>query len=265
VVRIPADPLVLPWPDPAAWGAERDRALAAGRVRSATSATGLALELAAAGDDEALATEPPAGERSDGDTTDPGLAKDGVDLDQPPWQRGRYGTAVGRAVHAVLQDADLATGGDIAVLAAAQCAAEGIFGLEQRVGDLCRSALGAPIVAAAAAGAEHWRELFVVAELGEQVLEGYIDLLVRTPAGLVIVDYKTDQWRPGADQDARIARYRRQLAAYGFALGRLLDERIAGGVLVRCRTDGPADEIPLPDWPAALADVAALGTVAPDG
>ena len=33
------------------------------------------------------------------------------------------------------------------------------------------------------------------------MLEGYIDLLVRTPAGLVIVDYKTDQWRPGADQD----------------------------------------------------------------
>ena len=79
--------------------------------------------------------------------------------------------------------------------------------------------------------------------------------------GLVIVDYKTDQWRPGADQDGRIARYRRQLAAYGFALGRLLDEPIAGGVLVRCRPDGPADEIPLADWPQALADVAALGTV----
>jgi ATP-dependent helicase/nuclease subunit A len=268
VVRIPADPLVLPWPDLAAWGAERERALAAGRVRSATSATGLALELAAAGDDEALATArtaPPVGERSDGETADPGLAKDGVDLDQPPWQRGRYGTAVGRAVHAVLQDADLAGGHDIDVLAAAQCAAEGIFGLEQRVGDLCRSALGAPIVAAAAAGAQHWRELFVVAELGEQVLEGYIDLLVRTPAGLVIVDYKTDQWRPGADQDARVARYRRQLAAYGFALGRLLDEPIAGGVLVRCRIDGPADEISLPDWAAALADVTALAALTIDG
>ena len=222
-------------------------------MRSATSATGLAVELAAAGDDEALAaehatpaepaTEPPAddtgpGERTDGDTPDPGLAKDGVDLDQPPWQRGRYGTAVGRAVHAVLQDADLVSGADIDVLAAAQCAAEGIFGLELRVAALCRSALQAPIVRAAAAGAEHWRELFVVAELGEQVLEGYIDLFVRTPDGLVIVDYKTDQWRPGADQAARIARYRHQLAAYGFALGRLLDEPIAGGVLVRCRPDG---------------------------
>jgi len=255
----------------AAWGAERDRAMAAGRVRSATSATGLALALSAPGDDDvavepddaadpadaAAATEP--GERSDGDTADPGLAKDGVDLDQPPWQRGRYGTAVGRAVHAVLQDADLATGADIELLAAAQCAAEGIFGLEERVAELSRSALGAPIVVAAAAGAEHWRELFVVAELGDQVLEGYIDLLVRTPDGLVIVDYKTDRWRPGADESARVARYRRQLAAYGFALGRLLDEPIAGGVLVRCRPGAPAEQIELTGWLAAIAEVSAPG------
>ncbi len=243
--RPTGEPLELPWADPVEWRAERDRAMAAGYVRSATSATGLAVALSAAGDDDAA--------------TDPGLAKDGVDLDQPPWQRGRYGTAVGRAVHAVLQDADLATGADIDVLAAAQCASEGIFGLEPRVAALCRSALAAPIVAAAAGGAEqaeHWRELFVVAELGDQVLEGYIDLLVRTPGGLVIVDYKTDQWQPGADQEARVARYRHQLAAYGFALGRLLDEPIAGGVLVRCRVDAPADQIDLPDWPAAITQVA---------
>jgi ATP-dependent helicase/nuclease subunit A len=162
----------------------------------------------------------------------------------------------------VLQDADLLTGDDIDRLAVAQCAAEGIFGLEPRVADLCRSALGAPIVAAAAAGAEHWRELFVVAELGGTVLEGYIDLLVRTPAGLVIVDYKTDQWRAGADQAARVGRYRHQLAAYGLALGRLLDEPVAGGVLVRCRPDGPAEEIVIERWTEALAEVAACGVLA---
>ena len=46
----------------------------------------------------------------------------------PPWQRGRYGTAIGRAVHAVLQFADLATGSDIPALATAQAAAEGVLG-----------------------------------------------------------------------------------------------------------------------------------------
>jgi ATP-dependent helicase/nuclease subunit A len=86
---------------------------------------------------------------------------------------------------------------------------------------------------------------------------------VRTPEGLVIVDYKTDQWRPGADQAARLARYRRQLAAYGFALGRLLDEPIAGGVLVRCRPDGHADQLSIEDWDAAIAEVAASAPTIP--
>ena len=95
------------------------------------------------------------------------------------------------------------------------------------------------------------------------MVEGYIDLLVRTPAGLVIVDYKTDQWRPGADQAERIARYRHQLAAYGFALGRLLDEPIVGGVLVRCRPDGPAEEIAIERWPEALAEVSGAAALTP--
>ena len=223
-----ADDLELPWSDHAEWEAERRRAITEASVRSATSATGLATAMA-----EAAAA------------SDEGLQKDAVDLDLPPWQRGRYGTAIGRAVHAVLQDADLVTGSDIDELAAAQCAAEGIFGLEARVAALSRSALTAPIVVAAAEGAEHWRELFVVAELGGTVVEGYIDLLVRTAEGLVIVDYKTDQWRPGTDKTARIARYRHQLAAYGLVLGRLLDEPIVGGVLVRCRPDEPAEQITL--------------------
>jgi ATP-dependent helicase/nuclease subunit A len=232
----------LPWSDAAEWAAERARLVEQASVRSATSATRLAETLGGplAADDE---------------PRDPGLAKDPVDLDLPPWQRGRYGTAIGRAVHAVLQDADLVSGADIERLSVAQCAAEGIFGFEDRVAALSRSALAAPIVRQAAGGAEHWRELFVVAELGDTVLEGYIDLLVRTADGLLIVDYKTDQWHGPADRAARLARYRRQLAAYGVALGRLLDEPIAGGVLVRCRLDGPAEELPIERWPAALSEL----------
>ena len=32
-----------------------------------------------------------------------GLAKGARDLELPPWSKGRYGTAIGRAVHGVLQ------------------------------------------------------------------------------------------------------------------------------------------------------------------
>ena len=85
---------------------------------------------------------------------------------------------------------------------------------------------------------EHHRELFVAAPIGDRVLEGYIDLLVRTDAGFVIVDYKTDAWRTGADRAERIARYRRQLAAYAVALEQVLGEPIVAGLLVHCRTIG---------------------------
>ena len=64
---------------------------------------------------------------------DPGMMKEGRDLELPPWNKGRYGTAIGRAVHAVLQTVDLATGAGLADLAAAQAAAEGVLGHEATI------------------------------------------------------------------------------------------------------------------------------------
>ena len=57
---------------------------------------------------------------------DPNLKKDAPVEEIPPWRRGRAGTSMGRAVHAVLQSIDLATGEGLAGAAAAQAAAEGI-------------------------------------------------------------------------------------------------------------------------------------------
>ncbi len=102
---------------------------------------------------------------------------------------------------------------------------------------------------------EHHRELFVAAPIGDRVLEGYVDLLVRLPKGWLIVDYKTDAWRSGADRGERIDRYRRQLAAYALALEQILGEPIVGGTLVHCRADGAADQIELDRWPDALAQL----------
>ncbi len=222
----------LDWSDRDHWAAERDRACAAARVRPSVSATSLAGEA----------------------DTDPGLDKGAVDLDLPPWQRGRYGTAVGRAVHAVLQYADLDDDARLVAEAAAQCAAEGIVGMNDTVAALARSALAAPIVQRGFTG-EHHRELFVAAQVGDRTVEGYIDLFIETAAGGIIVDYKTDQWPDDTERADRIARYRRQLAVYGVVLEQLLGQPVEGALLVRCRADGsPAEEIPIDDWPAALAD-----------
>jgi ATP-dependent exoDNAse (exonuclease V) beta subunit len=156
----------------------------------------------------------------------------------------------------VLQFADLRTGANIPSLAAAQAAAEGVLGREDTIERLARSALRAPIVADGIAG-PHWRELFVATEVGPIVVEGYIDLLVRHPSlGLVVVDYKTDQVPAGPERAERVHRYGTQLAAYGLALQQLLGEPVRGGVLVMCRTSGPAEQIEIPRWDELVAGLA---------
>ncbi|MEM9747747.1 MAG: PD-(D/E)XK nuclease family protein, partial [Actinomycetota bacterium] len=189
---------------------------------------------------------------------DPGLDKHAVNIDLPPWQRGRYGTAVGRAVHGTLQFCDLADGHDIDPLARSQCAAEGVLGAHATVAALARSALTAPIVRSVAAGADHRRELFIAAPVGDRLLEGYIDLLVRDRHGYVIVDYKTDRWSGPVQTAERVARYRTQLAAYGAALESALGEPVVRGVLVRCVAGADAEEIEIDDWRSAIDDVRRL-------
>ena len=222
----PSEPIAPP-PEPTltdleAWRTQREQLITTARLPGSLSATGLAaLAMVGAGSVGARSV----GSGSDGGGTDgagedddrfeelagapalddaePGLAKRGVDLDLPAWRKGRYGTAIGRAVHAVLQVVDLATGDGIEALAAAQAAAEGIEGEQERIADLARSALGAPSVLEAA-GRPHWREVYVGVPFGDTVLEGYVDLLYRRDDGLVVVDHKTDRVarRPRAHREA---------------------------------------------------------------
>lgn len=241
VAPVVGRPLTIDWADHDDWSAERDRVFAAASRRTGIAATRLSEELADIGARDEI--------------DDPGLDKRPVNVELPPWQRGRYGTSIGRAVHGVLQFCDLSDGADIDNLARSQCAAEGVIGLERDVAALARSAIATPIVRSVVAGAEHWRELFVAAPIGDRVLEGYVDLLVRTPDGLVIVDYKTDQWSGPVQSSERIGRYRLQLAAYGAALATALGEPVVGGMLVRCSPTGKADQIEVAEWSRALDEV----------
>lgn len=235
---VPSLPTVA---DIGSWRTELAAVMGAASHRSAIAATRLADEVRVERERELV--------------DDPGLDKHPVNIDLPPWQRGRYGTSIGRAVHGTLQFCDLATGEDIDDLARSQCAAESILGLDRTVAALARSAIGAPIVRSVVDGAEHWRELFIAAPVGDRVLEGYIDLLVRTPDGLVIVDYKTDQWSGPVQTAERIGRYRTQLAAYGAALEATLDEAVVGGVLVRCIGGKQPEQIEISDWADAVDEV----------
>ncbi|MBM4420740.1 MAG: hypothetical protein FJ034_03970, partial [Chloroflexi bacterium] len=173
----PAAPHALDTADErAAWLERRTSAIAGHSAVHVVSATALARVAAAAGDDPNLRKEPPIEE-------------------EPPWRRGRAGTAIGRAVHSVLQTIDLATGAGLEETARAQAAAEGVPQRAQEVARLARVTLSSDAVRAAVGSGRHWREVYVGALADGVLVEGFIDLLYETPDGLVVVDYKTDALR----------------------------------------------------------------------
>ena len=243
------------------WLAERDRALTAARRRLVTSATALASaaihEAAPRTHPDRAQTDLSADDRRDPDrpesTADPGLLKDERDAELPPWNKGRYGTAVGRAVHGVLQTVDLGTGAGLEPAARAQAMAEGVPDRTAAVAQLARAALKTN-VAREAAATWHGRELFVAASLGDQLVEGYVDLVYRSPDGLVVVDWKTDAVAGDDDVDAKLARYRLQGAAYTAALEAATGERVARMVFVFLHRDGAAER-ELPGLRAAVDEV----------
>jgi ATP-dependent helicase/nuclease subunit A len=210
----------------AEWQSARDAALASASQPVAMSATRLAAEEAALREPNDAARRTAAG--------DPGLAKGPRDIDLPPWQKGRYGSAIGRAVHGVLQTVDLATSTGLVAACAAQAAAEGILGKEHVIEALARAALGSDTVRKAAQ-LRHWREVYVGIPYGEAILEGYIDLLYEDDDGLMIVDYKTDAWRSEAELDMKVERYRVQLQAYAGAVRTAVGRTVTGTALLFLR------------------------------
>ncbi len=259
----PSVPPRAPLPDRDEWERERERILEAASVPLALAATNLS-SAGGRGGDAVTSDGADRGEHgsdrgeggeADAAGADPGLDKDRDDAEPPPWSKGRYGTAVGRAVHGVLQDVDLASGRGLAALAARQAAAEGVSARTRAVTELARAALDTDVVREAAAS-EHWRELFVAAPFGGRLLEGYIDLTYRGPDGLVVVDWKTDTVSGDDGIGTKLARYRLQGAAYAAALEAVTGEAVARMVFVFLDRTA-AVEAELPDLRAAIDEATA--------
>ncbi|MGH2633047.1 MAG: PD-(D/E)XK nuclease family protein, partial [Tepidiformaceae bacterium] len=189
---------------------------------------------------------------------EPGTAmpdnKDEQSDDEAPWKKGRAGTAVGRAVHAVLQTIDLATGEGLDAAARAQAAAEGVEDRLRDVVSFAEAARQSAAVQAAVASGRFWREVYVSALIDGTVVEGFIDLLYEAREGLVVVDYKTDSV-VGEAIDSAVERYRLQGAAYALALQQSLARPVASCTFVFVQ---PRDERPIAELPAAIDEVRAL-------
>jgi ATP-dependent exoDNAse (exonuclease V) beta subunit len=89
----------------------------------------------------------------------------------------------------------------------------------------------------------HWKELPLAAPLpaedaehGGGVIEGFADLVGETPAGLVVVDFKTAAGRSSSTQ------YLWQVALYAYALGAATQRRVDRVIVTYLGTDGTEEE-----------------------
>ena len=256
-------------PDRLAWRERRDSAASASQVRSSISASLIARRLT--GDNDGVNGDGGADTR-----VHRRPAKDSVDdyfsTRQQPERRGRGATAVGTAVHGVLQAIDLRTGADLDRLVAAQANAANVPRSQHTdIASFVQSALASDEVDRALNG-RFWRELYAAAPLvadsadeaasaGEAspgtsnadalgtdtpgtLIEGFIDLLYEDSAtgDLVVVDFKTDALGVMPDSDGampeRAEAYRTQVATYAWCVERSTGRRVNRVVLLYLRSDG---------------------------
>ena len=172
-----------------------------------------------------------------------------------PWRRGRAGTSVGRAVHAVLQSIDLATGAGVEHRARAQAVAEGVPDRQEEIARLAKVAVQSNIVRRAVASQRIWREVPVAAPVGDGSLHGFIDLLFEEKNGLVVVDYKTDSVTEEQLPEV-IDRYRLQGGAYAHAIAQITGKPVREVVFLYLQ---PKSEVVLPDLAGAMVDARSGG------
>jgi ATP-dependent exoDNAse (exonuclease V) beta subunit len=239
VARVPVTPPTA-LSSLADWKAEHDEALTRGTRPTVIAATALTDE----------------GSHDSATDLDAGLQKRPRDLDLPPWLKGRYGTAIGRAVHGTLQTIDLATGAGIEAAVSAQCEAEAIPDQVAQVRKLVNAALQSPSVREAAA-LPHWREVYACTSVDGRLLEGYLDLLYRGPDGLVVVDHKTAATDDADELDRRLHGYRLQGASYALTIAATTAEPVSRVTFLFLTPSGPVERH-LVDLEAAIDEVKAL-------
>lgn len=208
--------LAVAWNEGASrWQEERHAALSGLRALRVVTATSLAHDPGAAGQDPA---------------------------DDPGWVRvaGHRRSAdgaldIGRAVHQALAALDLTTP-DVAGIddQSRRRAASNRVELEApTVAAMVRCALRAESVRLAAT-VPHHKEMYAAMALDDSrgIFEGFVDLVVETPDGLVVVDYKTDRVEGPGGLDGLVERYRLQVGLYAWALEQVTGERVVRGVLL---------------------------------
>lgn len=152
--------------------------------------------------------------------------------------------AIGRAVHRLLEAVPL----DDSIETCRQWVRSRVQdiskdeGVGHRSADIELAVLGAlgSEVLTEARRNRFWREMFVAADVGGTVIEGYVDLVYELPEGFVVIDYKTDLLGGDHDVETFELRYRWQLATYAVALESATGKKVVRAALLSVPSTGSA-------------------------
>ncbi|MBK5330883.1 MAG: UvrD-helicase domain-containing protein [Ilumatobacteraceae bacterium] len=176
----------------------------------------------------------------DHEATDPGNRKEPGPNDRPSRRGGRFGTAKGSAVHAVMQQValdDPMRGLPTLVDVAAE--AEGVLDRRRDIETMVQSLLKGELFSRMQTSSNCRREMYVGAQFGEVTVWGYVDAVFVNPGGtLTLVDFKTDTLITSPTELA--LRYQPQMSAYVAALQQATGIRVSEAWLSVAQPDGAA-------------------------
>jgi ATP-dependent exoDNAse (exonuclease V) beta subunit len=176
----------------------------------------------------------------DREASDPGNRKEPRPNDHPSRRGGRFGTAKGSAVHAVMQQVSLDDPDrGLPTLVEVAAEAEGVLDRRRDIETLVQSLLKSTLFAQMQASPRCRREMYVGAQFGELTLWGYVDAVFVNPDGtLTLVDFKTDTLVTSPAELAR--RYQPQMSGYVAALQQATGLRVSAAWLAVAQPDGSA-------------------------
>ncbi|MEO8266138.1 MAG: PD-(D/E)XK nuclease family protein, partial [Ilumatobacteraceae bacterium] len=176
----------------------------------------------------------------DHEASDPGNRKEPGPNDRPSRRGGRFGTAKGSAVHAVMQQVALddPTRG-LSTLVEVASEAEGVLDRSHDIEQMAHSLLRGELFARMQSSINCRREMYVGAQFGDITVWGYVDAVFVNPDGtLTLVDFKTDTLITSPIELAR--RYQPQMSGYVAALEQATGMQVSEAWLAVAQPDGRA-------------------------
>ncbi|MGZ4769332.1 MAG: UvrD-helicase domain-containing protein [Ilumatobacteraceae bacterium] len=198
----------------------------------------------------------------DHEASDPGNRKEPGPNDRPSRRGGRFGTAKGSAVHAVMQQLALddPTRG-LPTLVEVAAESEGLLDRRHDIELMVQSLLRGSLFSRMRASSSCRREMYVGAQFGEVTVWGYVDAVFVNPDNtLTLVDFKTDTLITSTAELAR--RYQPQMSGYVAALEQATGMMVSEAWLAVAQPDGSAAVEIRVDVLDAATLLAALGAPA---